>query len=36
MSGGPGGMMAAETLARGVKVTLMDRQESLGGTVQPG
>ena len=34
VGGGPGGMMAAETLAkRGVKVTLMDRQESLGGTV---
>jgi 2,4-dienoyl-CoA reductase-like NADH-dependent reductase (Old Yellow Enzyme family)/thioredoxin reductase len=34
VGGGPGGMMAAETLAkRGVKVTLIDRQESLGGTV---
>lgn len=34
IGGGPGGMTAAETLAkRGVKVTLIDRQESLGGTV---
>lgn len=34
IGGGPGGMTAAETLAkRGVKVTLIDRQDSLGGTV---
>ncbi|MBQ1407138.1 MAG: acetoacetate decarboxylase family protein, partial [Eubacterium sp.] len=34
VGGGPGGMTAAETLAkRGVKVTLIDRQEALGGTV---
>ena len=34
VGGGPGGMTAAETLAkRGVKVTLIDRQETLGGTV---
>ena len=34
VGGGPGGMMAAETLARrGIKTTLIDRQESLGGTV---
>ncbi len=34
VGGGPGGMSAAETLAkRGVKVTLIDRQETLGGTV---
>ena len=34
VGGGPGGMTAAETLAkRGVKVTLIDRQEELGGTV---
>ncbi len=31
---GPAGMCAAQTLAlRGVKVTLMDRQEELGGTI---
>ena len=34
VGGGPGGMSAAETLAkRGVKVTLFDRQDTLGGTV---
>ena len=34
VGGGPSGMIAAETLAkRGVKVTLLDRQETLGGTV---
>ena len=34
VGGGPGGMMAAETLAkRGIKTTLIDRQDSLGGTV---
>ena len=34
VGGGPGGMMAAETLAkRGIRTTLIDRQESLGGTV---
>ena len=34
VGGGPGGMYAAKTLAeRGVKVTLVDRQEELGGTV---
>lgn len=34
IGGGPSGMCAAETLARrGVRVTLMDRQDSLGGTV---
>ena len=34
VGGGPSGMYAAQTLAkRGVKVTLLDRQEELGGTV---
>lgn len=34
VGGGPAGMCAAETLAlRGVKVTLLDRQDELGGTV---
>ncbi|BCN32669.1 oxidoreductase [Anaeromicropila herbilytica] len=34
IGGGPAGMCAAETLAlRGVKVTLIDRQSELGGTV---
>ncbi|MBR7087791.1 MAG: acetoacetate decarboxylase family protein [Mogibacterium sp.] len=34
VGGGPGGMYAAATLAkRGVDVTLLDRQEELGGTV---
>lgn len=34
VGGGPAGMCAAQTLAlRGVKVTLMDRKEELGGTV---
>ncbi|MBE7003726.1 MAG: FAD-dependent oxidoreductase, partial [Ruminococcaceae bacterium] len=34
VGGGPGGMYAADTLAkRGVDVTLIDRQEQLGGTV---
>lgn len=34
VGGGPAGMCAAETLAkRGIKVTIMDRQEALGGTV---
>ena len=34
VGGGPGGMVAATTLAkRGVKVTLIDRQTELGGTV---
>lgn len=34
IGGGPSGMCAAETLAkRGVQVILMDRQQSLGGTV---
>lgn len=34
IGGGPSGMCAAETLAkRGIKVTIMDRQDSLGGTV---
>lgn len=34
VGGGPGGMYAADTLAkRGVDVTLIDRQEELGGTV---
>lgn len=34
VGGGPAGMCAAQTLAlRGVKVTLLDRQKELGGTV---
>ena len=34
VGGGPGGMQAAKTLAeRGVKVTLVDRKEELGGTI---
>lgn len=34
VGGGPSGMIAAKTLAeRGVKVTLIDRQNELGGTV---
>ncbi|MBQ3292053.1 MAG: acetoacetate decarboxylase family protein [Mogibacterium sp.] len=34
VGGGPGGMYAARTLAqRGVKVTLFDRKEELGGTI---
>lgn len=34
VGGGPSGMIAAETLAkRGVKVTLIDRQSELGGTI---
>ena len=37
VGGGPAGMCAARTLAlRGVKVTLMDRQSELGGTVNLG
>lgn len=37
VGGGPGGMCAAQTLAlRGVKVTLIDRQNELGGTVNIG
>lgn len=37
VGGGPGGMCAAQTLAmRGVKVTLIDRQSELGGTVNIG
>ena len=34
VGGGPGGMVAAQTLAkRGVRVTLIDRQGELGGTI---
>jgi NADPH-dependent 2,4-dienoyl-CoA reductase/sulfur reductase-like enzyme len=34
VGGGPGGMQAAKTLAeRGVKVTLVDRKDELGGTI---
>jgi NADPH-dependent 2,4-dienoyl-CoA reductase/sulfur reductase-like enzyme len=34
VGGGPGGMQAAKTLAeRGVRVTLVDRREELGGTI---
>ncbi|WP_458788441.1 FAD-dependent oxidoreductase, partial [Vallitalea sediminicola] len=34
VGGGPAGMCAAQTLAlRGVKVTLIDRQSELGGTI---
>ena len=34
VGGGPSGMIAAKTLAeRGIKVTLIDRQSELGGTI---
>ena len=37
VGGGPGGMCAAQTLAkRGVKVTLIDRQSELGGIINVG